>query len=375
MGRGIAYTAALNNCRTVLYEISSQVLDNAQKEIFSIISRQKEKGRFGEGDVKNIKSCITFTCEMQELAHSELIIEAVVEEPSIKKKVFSELEPMVSSETLMATNTSSLSVTSIASVLKEPSRVVGMHFFNPAYLMPLVEIVPGLVSSEESVAKARQITHGWNKTPVTAKDTPGFIVNRIARPFYGEALRILEENIADVPTIDWAMKVIGGFRMGPFELMDLIGNDINYKVTESIFEGSYYDPRYRPSIVQKRLVEAGRLGRKTGRGFYDYSPEAINEEPVKDIELAREIWFRIISMLINEAVDAVQMNIASKEDIDLAMMKGVNYPIGLLKWSDDIGLGRILNRLLELQQEYGEDRYRPSPLMKKMVKNKQQFYS
>lgn len=374
MGRGIAYAAVLNKCRTTLYEISPDVLESAKKEIFSIMQRQKEKGRFSEGDVRNLKERIRFTCEARDLAESEIIIEAVVEDITIKKKVFSEMEELVTKDALIATNTSSLSVTSIASACKDPSRVVGMHFFNPAYLMPLVEIVPGLATSIEAVNKAREIAHSWNKTPVIAKDTPGFIVNRIARPFYGEALRILEENIADAPTIDWAMKVIGGFRMGPFELMDLIGNDINYKVSESVFEGLYFDPRYRPSVTQKRLVEAGRLGKKTGQGFYNYSPEGINEEPLKDLELAREIWFRIISMLINEAAEALQMNIASREDIDLAMMKGVNYPLGLLKWADEIGVEKILNKLTELQQEYGEDRYRPSALLKKMVKNKQQFY-
>lgn len=375
MGRGIAYAAALNRCRTALYEISPHVLESAREEIYGILNRQKEKGRFSESEVRNLKEHIRFTCETADLAKSDLVIEAVVEELSVKKNVFSEMEKLISSDAIIATNTSSLSVTSIASACKDPSRVVGMHFFNPAYLMPLVEIVPGLASSIEAVDRAREIVHSWNKTPVIARDTPGFIVNRIARPFYGEALRILEENIADAPTIDWAMKVIGGFRMGPFELMDLIGNDINYKVSESVFEGLYYDSRYRPSVTQKRMVEAGRLGRKTGQGFYDYSPEALNEEPVKDIELAREIWFRIISMLINEAADALHKNIASREDIDLAMMKGVNYPLGLLKWADEIGPEKILNKLTELQQEYGEERYRPSLLLKKIVKNKQQFYS
>ncbi|MCU7491541.1 MAG: 3-hydroxyacyl-CoA dehydrogenase NAD-binding domain-containing protein [Bacteroidota bacterium] len=374
MGRGIAYTAALNKCRTTLYEISPHVLESAKEEIYGIIGRQKDKGRFSETDARNLKERITFTCEMADLSKSDLVIEAVVEEISVKKNVFSEVEKILLKNAIIATNTSSLSITSIASAAKDPKRVVGMHFFNPAYLMPLVEIIPGLASSAEAVEKAREAAHSWNKITVIAKDTPGFIVNRIARPFYGEALRMLEEGAADAATIDWAMKVIGGFRMGPFELMDLIGNDVNYKVTESVFEGFYYDARYRPSITQKRLVEAGRLGRKTGHGFYDYSPGAKNREPVKDIELAREIWFRIISMLINEAADALHKNIASKEDIELAMMKGVNYPLGLFKWADEIGLEKVFNRLRELQQEYGEERYRPSVLLRKMVKNKEQFY-
>lgn len=374
MGRGIVYTAALNKCRATLYEISPRVLESAKEEVYGIINRQKEKGRFSETDARSLKERIAFTCEMTDLSKSDLVIEAAVEEITVKKNVFSEVEKILSKNAIIATNTSSLSITSIASAAKDAAKVVGMHFFNPAYLMPLVEIVPGLSTSAEAVERVREIAHRWNKIPVIAKDTPGFIVNRIARPFYGEALRMLEEGIADYATIDWAMKVIGGFRMGPFELMDLIGNDINYKVTESVFEGFYYDARYRPSIIQKRLVEAGRLGRKTGNGFYDYRPGAKNREPVKDIELAREIWFRIISMLINEAADALHKNIASKEDIELAMMKGVNYPLGLFKWADEIGLEKVFNRLRELQQEYGEERYRPSPLLRKMVKNKEQFY-
>ena len=240
--------------------------------------------------------------------------------------------------------------------------------------MPLVEIIPGLQTSDKTVLKVRKLIDGWGKTTVLAKDTPGFIVNRVARPFYGEALRILEENIADAATIDWAMKNIGGFRMGPFELMDLIGNDINYKVTETVFNEFYFDPRYKPSIVQKRMVEAGHLGRKSGRGFYNYEQGFVIAEPKEDSNLGKEIFFRIFSMLVNEAADALLFNIAVKEDIDLAMTKGVNYPKGLLIWADEIGLKTILNNLNKLFANYSEDRYRPSVLLKRMVKNGEKFY-
>jgi 3-hydroxybutyryl-CoA dehydrogenase len=218
------------------------------------------------------------------------------------------------------------------------------------------------------------LLEAWNKTAIIVKDTPGFIVNRIARPYYGEALRICEEAYANIATIDWAMKEMGGFRMGPFELMDYIGNDINYTVTETIFRQLYFDPRYRPSITQKRLVEARLFGRKTGRGFYDYHNPENNPEPLKDESMGETIFMRILVMLINEAIDALFHHIASKEDIELAMVKGVSYPKGLLSWADELGLDNVLARLEELQSDYGEDRYRPSPLLKRMVREGSTFF-
>jgi 3-hydroxybutyryl-CoA dehydrogenase len=197
----------------------------------------------------------------------------------------------------------------------------------------------------------------------------------VARPFYGEALRLYEEGIADVPTIDWAMKELGGFKMGPFELMDLIGNDVNYAVTRTVFEALYYDPRSRPSLTQRRMVEANRLGRKTGLGYYDYRNGAEKPAPTTDRALGGQIFDRILAMLINEAADAVMLRIASPHDIDLAMTKGVNYPKGLLAWADDIGISAVYERLVALQDEYGEDRYRPSALLKRMARERRTFYA
>jgi 3-hydroxybutyryl-CoA dehydrogenase len=214
----------------------------------------------------------------------------------------------------------------------------------------------------------------WNKTPVLASDTPGFIVNRVARPFYGEALRLLDEGVADVATIDWAMKEMGGFRMGPFELMDFIGNDVNYAVTRSVFEAMFYDPRYRPSLTQKRLVESNFLGKKSGRGYYDYRAGAEAPQANKDATTGLLIFERVLAMLINEAVDAVFMRVASPEDIDLAMTKGVNYPRGLLAWANELGISRVHGWLERLQSEYGEDRYRPSPLLKRMAGDGRRFF-
>jgi 3-hydroxybutyryl-CoA dehydrogenase len=242
-------------------------------------------------------------------------------------------------------------------------------------VMALVEIVPGLSTAPAITSAVRALVDGWGKTTVLAKDTPGFIVNRVARPFYGESLRIFEEGIADVATIDWAMRKLGGFRMGPFELMDLIGLDVNYAVTRSVFEGLFFDPRYRPSLTQRRLVEAGFLGKKSGRGFYDYREGGVAPEPVQDADLGGEILHRVLAMLVNEAVDAVFLNVASAQDVELAMTKGVNYPRGLLAWGDELGLDRVLDRLTALQEEYGEDRYRPSPLLRRMVREGKRFCS
>ena len=280
----------------------------------------------------------------------------------------------MSKDCILASNTSSLSIASIGSVLKNPERVIGIHFFNPAPLMPLVEIIPAVQTNSENTQHARELVDSWKKVTVLAKDTPGFIVNRVARPFYGEALRIYEEGIADFATIDWAMTALGGFRMGPFTLMDYIGNDVNYTVTETVFEAFYYDPRYKPSFTQKRHSEAGYLGRKSGRGYYNYAEGTPAPVPNEDKALGDAILNRILVMLINEAADALFWNVATKEDIDLAMTKGVNYPKGLLKWADEKGIESVLKELEKMFQEYGEDRYRPSPMLRKMVREGKSFF-
>jgi 3-hydroxybutyryl-CoA dehydrogenase len=266
-----------------------------------------------------------------------------------------------------------LAVAAIAAGCQRPERVLGVHFFNPAPVMPLVEIIPWLGTTADVTAQTRALVNGWGKTTVLATDTPGFIVNRIARPFYGEGLRVHDEGVADPATIDWAMREIGGFRMGPFELMDLIGHDVNFAVTRSVFEAFFYDPRFKPSITQQRLVDAGLFGRKTGRGFYDYRDGASRPQPTTDPELGGQIVERILVMLINEAIDAVLWRVASPADIDLAVTKGVNYPKGLLAWGDEMGLDRVLARLTALQDDYGEDRYRPSALLKRMVREGRRF--
>jgi len=374
MGRGIAQIAAQNRHPVILCDANRDALESAKTFLQKILRRLEEKQRLNNDSAAAIFKRFTFTDDLNACKNSRIVIEAIVENLAIKKSLFRDLEAIVSKNCVLASNTSSLSIAAISAACQKPGRVLGTHFFNPAPLLPLVEIVPSITTNNKIVKLTRKLIDGWGKTTVLAKDTPGFIVNRVARPFYGEALRILEEGIADAATIDWAMKTIGGFRMGPFELMDLIGNDINFTVTQTVFEAFFYDPRYKPSVTQHRLVEAGFLGRKTGRGFYDYGEDAEMPAPNRDETLGRQIVDRIVAMLINEAADALFWNIASRDDIDLAMTKGVNYPKGLLKWADDIGLPAILQRLENLQSEYGEDRYRPSLLLKRMVKAGKKFY-
>ena len=374
MGAGIAQVAATSKHKVQLVDINADALEKAKASFKKVFNRLVEKGKYTQNEAEEILARINFSSDISDFKSCGIVIEAIVENLEIKHKVFKGLEEVVSENCILASNTSSLSVASIGSVLKNPSRVIGIHFFNPAPLMPLVEIVPAVQTEERVVSEARSLIDSWEKITVLAKDTPGFIVNRVARPFYGEALRIYEEGIADFATIDWAMTSLGGFRMGPFTLMDYIGNDVNYTVTETVFAAFYYDPRYKPSFTQKRHAEAGYLGRKSGRGYFDYTPGAQPPEPKQNDEIGGQILNRIRVMLINEAVDALFLNIASKEDIDLAMTKGVNYPKGLLKWADEIGLEIVLEQLEDLFEEYGEDRYRPSPLLKRMVKEGRNFY-
>jgi 3-hydroxybutyryl-CoA dehydrogenase len=240
--------------------------------------------------------------------------------------------------------------------------------------MPLVEIIPGAQTEERITNATRSMADGWGKVTVLAADTPGFIVNRVARPFYGESLRMLEEGIADAPTIDWAIRELGGFRMGPFLLMDFIGNDVNYAVTESVWRATYFDARYRPSVTQRRLVEAGWLGRKSGRGFYDYGPDAAPRPATEDKALGEAIVRRVVAMLVNEAVDVIHWRIATPDDVDLAMTKGVNYPRGPLAWGNELGLDQVLAEIDRLRAESGDDRYRASPLLRTMVREKRRFF-
>jgi 3-hydroxybutyryl-CoA dehydrogenase len=363
--------AATAGHEVLLIDASEEQILRATASLDKIFSKLVEKEKITAHQKQEILCRIKLETDIAAFHDCGLVIEAIVEDLTIKKEVFARLETFVSDSCILASNTSSLSIASIGSALKKPERIIGIHFFNPAPLMPLVEVVPAVQTSAEVLETTKNLIDSWKKVTVLTKDTPGFIVNRIARPFYGEALRIYEEGIADFATLDWAMTHFGQFKMGPFTLMDYIGNDVNYAVTESVFAAFYYDPRYKPSLTQKRYSEAGYFGRKSGRGYYNYSENASNTEPNRDEKIGYDIFERILVMLMNEAADALFLNIASKQDIDLAMTKGVNYPKGLLAWAEEFGIEKLLQKLETLQEEYGEDRYRPSPLLKRMVKNKQ----
>jgi 3-hydroxybutyryl-CoA dehydrogenase len=372
MGSGIAQVAATAGCEVKIYDTNLDALAKSKSNLENTLSKLVEKVKIDQHEKSRIENNISYAHTLGELSHSDLVIEAIIENMEIKRKLFSELENYVSPETILASNTSSLSIASIAASCQKPERVIGIHFFNPAPLMQLVEVIPAVQTSEEVLQKSVEIISDWKKVVAVAKDTPGFIVNRVARPFYSESLRIYDEGVADFATIDWALKTIGEFRMGPFELMDMIGHDVNYVVTETVFTAFYFDPKFKPSFTQKRLLEAGFLGRKSGRGFYNYNQEL--PKPKEDLALAKSIFERVIVMLINEAADTLFLNIASAKDIDNAMIKGVNYPKGLLAWADEIGINWCVEKLDELYNEYHEDRYRCSPILRRMNRENKSFY-
>jgi 3-hydroxybutyryl-CoA dehydrogenase len=270
MGRGIAICSSSAGYKTVLYDIESAILDNAKKLIEKDLAKSIEKKKITEEKKTEIIDNISFTSEFNDLKNADFIIEAALEDLKVKEKIFSRLDSICKPDAILSTNTSSLSITTISTYVKtNPERVTGMHFFNPANIMKLVEVIKGDFTSDETINLAVELSKKMGKIPVTAKDTPAFIVNRIARPFYGEALKILSEGTSDIATIDKAMKSCG-FAMGPFELMDLIGIDVNFSVTKSVYDAFFNDPKYRPNFIQKKMVDANLLGRKTKRGFYNY---------------------------------------------------------------------------------------------------------
>ena len=374
MGSGIAQVAATAGCTVMLFDSNPEALSKAKAGHQKILARLVEKGRLTADDQTAIQERLNYVSTLEALSGSDLVIEAIIEDLAIKRTVFGQLEKLVGPECILATNTSSLSVASIAASLEDPSRCIGLHFFNPAPLMRLVEVIPAVQTSNSTTERAVSAMTQWGKTVAVAKDTPGFIVNRVARPFYGEALRMYEEGLGTFAQIDTAMKQLGGFRMGPFELMDFIGNDVNYTVTETVFTAFYYDPRYKPSFTQKRMAEAGYLGRKSGRGYYDYSDGAEQEDGALDTAQQTALFERVLVMLINEAADALFLNIATAEGIDDAMTKGVNYPKGLLAWADEKGIDWCVKQMDALYDRYREDRYRCSPLLRSMAETNQNFF-
>lgn len=366
MGIGIAQVAATNGCQVWVYDANPKQMETATVGLEKTLTKLVDKQKISAEKMTRILANISIATELKDFKDCELIIEAIIENKEIKTKVFTELEKHVSESCVIGSNTSSISITSLGAELQKPERFIGIHFFNPAPLMPLVEVIPSLLTEKSLAEKIYNLMKDWGKTPVIAKDIPGFIVNRIARPYYGEALRIVEENIATPEQVDEAMKTLGNFKMGPFELMDLIGVDVNFSVTTTVYKDYFYDPKYKPSLLQQRMSEAKLHGRKTGKGFYDYSEGVEKLVAQKDDALYQQIFMRIISMLINEAVEAKRLGIANDEDIELAMQKGVNYPKGLLAWGKEIGYAKISETLQNLYDEYQEERYRQSSLLRKL---------
>lgn len=368
MGTGIGQVAAQNSCQVVYYDSFAGAIDRSKSSIEKIFSRLVEKGRMSDDERASTLALMKWSKDISAIKGADIVIEAVIENLEVKKALYAEVEALIAEDSWLCTNTSSLSIAALSSELKHPHRFGGLHFFNPAPLMPLVEIVPGIQSNDDFADTMEALMASWGKVPVLAKDTPGFIVNKVARPFYSEAFKLYEEGVASIAEIDAAVKSMG-FRMGPFELTDLIGHDVNYKVTETVWGQFYYDPRFRPSITQKRLTEAGLLGRKTGRGFYNYASgmnaaaEAQNEAEI-DPMLCEKIVERILCLIINEALDAVWQGIASPENVDLAMTKGVNYPKGPIQWGREMGWDQVLETLNRCHKHYGDDRYRPCPLLR-----------
>ena len=388
MGAGVAQLAATHGCTVYLNDVDGDVIQCGIEGIAGRLKRSVEKGRLKRRDRDAILDRIKPANTICDLSDVDLAIEAVVEDLAVKQQVFAGLGEALPASAVLATNTSSLSITRIAEAVEDPSRVVGMHFFNPAPVMPLVEVIAGRASGEASVDFACKAAEGWGKVPVRAKDTPGFIVNRVARGFYLEALRLRSEGVAGVDEIDAVMRTHGKFKMGPFELMDLIGLDVNLAVSTSIWEQTGKPARFRVHEMQQQLVDQGHLGRKSGRGFYLHDVEtpmpavAVDRHSyelsplLSDAMLAfsaragaaqtssteRYVFCRILSAVINEAGLLFSDNVATRKDIDIAMVKGANYPKGPLAWADDIGHRTVRGLLKAFNSTVSDGRYEPAPL-------------
>ncbi len=388
MGAGIAQLAARTGARTLLFDPIPEALERGMTRAREGLKKEAAKGRITPEQADSAADQLAGVGELEALAPCELVIEAVPERIELKHELYRRLsEEIVAEECVLASNTSSLLVTAIAAAARKPERVVGMHFFNPAPIMRLLEVVAGEQSRERALAVAYATGEAMGKTVIRAKDGPGFLVNRCNRPFGLEALRILQEGIADIETIDRILRMEGSFRMGPFELMDLVGVDTGLEISKSFYEQSFGEPRWRPSQITARYVAAGRYGRKSGRGYYDYSrdpyrpadpepPEGGAGTPAQPRDgaatqaspAAGGLLERIVCQVINECAFALGEGVGSAEDIDTGMVLGLNYPRGPLAWADEIGLDRVLAVLDGLWEEYREERYRAAPELRRHVR-------
>ena len=391
MGAGIAQIAAVHGCSVQLVDSAPGAADAAIERIRALLDRAVERDRMTAAERDQAMGRLR-PAELDDLADAEYVVEAVAEDLEVKQQVFRALE-RAAPNALLATNTSSLSITEIASAISEPGRVAGMHFFNPAPLMPLVEVVAGDASDAATVALVAETARAWEKVPARVKDTPGFIVNRVARSSYVEAYRMLDEGVAGPDVIDGAMRTLGQFRMGPLQLTDLIGLEVNLAVTESVWERSGRPLRFEPPVVQKQLAERGEFGQKSGRGVYDYSGDQpvpnvrVTERPL-DLgaelsaaietfvaraalcdsetlaaasEAERYAFARILGSVLNEAARTRDEGVATPADIDVALQRGTNYPKGPIAWIEDVGAATVSSLLRALDAHAGDGRFAPAP--------------
>ncbi len=377
MGRGIAQVAALGGFETRLYDAFPEAAESARGQIGEALAKGAARGRWSEVESEAASARIGVVSKIEELAGCELLIEAAPENADLKRKLFTEVAAICGPGAVLATNTSSLRVSEIATGVPNPKRVVGMHFFNPPALMKLVEVVAAEGSSGVALAATTEVARAMGRTPIRAKDSPGFVANRLARPFSLESLRMLGDGVADAATIDRVVRLGGGFRMGPFELLDLIGLDVNLTIARSFFAQGGEPERWRPSPIQERLVEAGRLGRKSGQGYYAYGKGAEREpdpelgigaptlDPAQLAKIdpaANAILPRLFAQIANEAAFALEEEIAAPEDMETAMKLGFNWPLGPLGIGELIGAPRAVELLDLLQVEKGAA-YAPAPLL------------
>jgi len=384
MGAGIVQVGAEAGLEVVLHDPLPGASQRALERIAGFLGRKVDRGQLSADARTAAMARISEVDGLERLAGADVIVEAIPEELDLKREVFRRLDAAAAESAILATNTSSLSVARIAAATSRPERVAGMHFFNPVPLMALVEVVSAPRTAPDVAATLEELARTMGKTPVRVTDTPGFIVNRVARPYYLEALRMLGDGAAGIQEIDAAMREVG-FRMGPFELMDAIGLDINLAVSESIFTQSFDDPRYRPHPIQRSLVDAGRLGRKTDGGFYDYGPDGARGAPWSGVDrhsdtpgrlalAAPQIAARILATLVNEAASAVADGVASPEAVDTAMRLGTNYPSGPLEWGERIGLSSVIHTLDALHAAVPDGRYRAVPMLRALAEGGGSFF-
>lgn len=386
MGSGIVQVAAEAGLQVRVHDPVPGAVDRARERVSRFLARKVEKGELSAQQREAAMSCITPAASVEELVGgAQLVIEAIPEDLELKRDAFRMLDDAVDDGALLASNTSSLSIGAIAAATARPERVVGMHFFNPVPLMPLVEVVAGPMTDPDVTDAITAFARRLGKTPVVAADTPGFIVNRVARPYYLEALRILGEGAAEIEMVDAAMRAIG-FRMGPFELLDAIGLDVNFAVSQSVFDQFFGDPRYRPHPLQRSLVTAGRLGRKSGAGFYEYKADGSRgpawsglarraNGPAPEHLDEQQIAARILATIVNEAASAVADGVASPEAVDTAMRLGTNYPSGPLEWGERIGLSHVVHTLDALHDAVPDGRYRVVPLLRSLAERGGSFFA